>query len=357
MSGFTFACLILGFFAIDEDEPSTEEDRRVDWIGATLITGGLILIVFVLSDMPTARDGWKNPRETHPSSRSALTCPHVHRYCRALLRRPLLRPTVCSVAILLGTEAWKYRSPSYALDGAATHETVDVDSRSRSLRGDADYRVRQLGSFLLLVGLGTAILPNIPQSDPDPNYAPYIAHVLLRRCGKYHCGADHWTHRRRLHSRCVVGLHLVHLMVSPDSFTLPALYLAAVGTLLTGCANIYFAAIDPSVSYWATGFPSACLVVIGADFTFASGTMFISKVSPLSDQSVAGGLFQAMTQIGSAIGLSVSTIVFNGVLKAQSPSLGVSVDQGGDDAPREAQLKAYQAAMWTGFAFGILCGC
>jgi hypothetical protein len=83
--------------------------------------------------------------------------------------------------------------------------------------------------------------------------------------------------------------------------------------------------------------------------------MFISKVSPPSEQSVAGALFQAMTQIGSAIGLSVSTIVFNGVLKAQSSSLGVSLDQGSGDAPPAAQLKAYQAAMWTGFAFGILC--
>jgi len=115
--------------------------------------------------------------------------------------------------------------------------------------------------------------------------------------------------------------------------------------------------IEPSAPYWAVGFPSACLVVVGADFTFASGTMFISKISPPSDQSVAGGLFQAMTQIGSAIGLSVSTIVFNGALSAQSSSLGVSLDQGDDNAPAEAQLMAYQAAMWTGFAFGILCEC
>ena len=62
-----------------------------------------------------------------------------------------------------------------------------------------------------------------------------------------------------------------------------------------------------------------------------------------------------MTQIGSAIGLSVSTIVFNGVLRAQSSGLGVSLDQGSDDAPPPAQLEAYRAAMWTGFAFGILC--
>jgi hypothetical protein len=113
--------------------------------------------------------------------------------------------------------------------------------------------------------------------------------------------------------------------------------------------------IDPSAPYWTFGFPSACLIAIGVDFTFTSGTLFISKISLPHEQSVAGALFQAMTQIGSAIGLSVSTIVFNGVLKVQSRRLGVSLDEEEDNAPMAAQLKAYQAAMWTGFAFGILC--
>jgi hypothetical protein len=59
-----------------------------------------------------------------------------------------------------------------------------------------------------------------------------------------------------------------------------------MGTFLTGCANIYFAVIGPRASYWATGFPSACLIVLGEDFTFASGTMFnvhLFKVSPPSE--------------------------------------------------------------------------
>ncbi len=55
--------MILGFFIFEKDEPSTEEDKRVDWIGAALITVGLVLIVFVLSDSPSARKGWKSPRE------------------------------------------------------------------------------------------------------------------------------------------------------------------------------------------------------------------------------------------------------------------------------------------------------
>ena len=97
--------MVLGCFAIDKDEPSTEEDKRVDWIGATLITCGLILIVFVLSDMPTAREGWRNPRES-----SEFLCWHapqmfdIRRYYWPLPHWHPPRPTVCSVAILLGTK-------------------------------------------------------------------------------------------------------------------------------------------------------------------------------------------------------------------------------------------------------------
>ena len=58
-TGLTAACLILGLFSIDPDEPSTETDQRVDWLGALLITTGLVLIVFVLSDGEIV--GWKTP--------------------------------------------------------------------------------------------------------------------------------------------------------------------------------------------------------------------------------------------------------------------------------------------------------
>ena len=134
-------------------------------------------------------------------------------------------------------------------------------------------------------------------------------------------------------------------------------YFAATGTLMTACADLLFAVIDPGAPYWAFGFPAACLIVLGVDFTFAPGTLFIAKISLPHEQSVAGALFQAMTRIGSAIGVSVSTIVFNSVLKTQSGRLGVTPDAQADNVPLPVQLKAYKAAMWTGFAFGILCAC
>ena len=61
------------------------------------------------------------------------------------------------------------------------------------------------------------------------------------------------------------------------------MYIVALGTLITGCADVLFAVIDPNTPYWAFGFPAAFLVVLGMDFTFASGTLFIVKVSLLHE--------------------------------------------------------------------------
>jgi hypothetical protein len=77
--------------------------------------------------------------------------------------------------------------------------------------------------------------------------------------------------------------------------------LPVAGTLFTGCATLFFALIDPDASYWAYGFPSAIFSVIGADFVFASGTLFVAKVALPHEQSLAGALFQTMTQVSIAL--------------------------------------------------------
>jgi predicted MFS family arabinose efflux permease len=49
-TGLSTICLILGMLSIDADLPSTETDRRIDWLGSLIVTTGLVLVVFVLSD-------------------------------------------------------------------------------------------------------------------------------------------------------------------------------------------------------------------------------------------------------------------------------------------------------------------
>ena len=67
------------------------------------------------------------------------------------------------------------------------------------------------------------------------------------------------------------------------------------------------AVIIPEAPYWAFGFPAAICSVFGADFVFASGTLYVSKIVEPNEQSLAGALFQTMTQVNTnVLSLAVS---------------------------------------------------
>lgn len=66
-AGLAVPVFIGGVLAIDEDLPSTEpeEQKRVDWLGAALVTSSLVLIQFVLGQGELAPKGWKTPCKFH----------------------------------------------------------------------------------------------------------------------------------------------------------------------------------------------------------------------------------------------------------------------------------------------------
>ena len=57
---------------------------------------------------------------------------------------------------------------------------------------------------------------------------------------------------------------------------------------------------------------------------------------------------QYILQLGTSLGVTISTIVFNRVIQQQADDFGVSIAQ----LPKPGQLKGYKAAQWTNFAFG-----
>jgi len=125
------------------------------------------------------------------------------------------------------------------------------------------------------------------------------------------------------------------------------------GTIFTGSAGLLFALINTSSTYWAFGFPAAVISVFGADFVFAAGTIFVAKVALPHEQSLAGALFQTMTQIGTSFGLAVTTIVFDKIVARDSLRLGHAINASDTTAPRAAQLSGYRAAQWTAVGFGF----
>ncbi|KAJ6611903.1 major facilitator superfamily domain-containing protein [Mycena sp. CBHHK59/15] len=144
----------------------------------------------------------------------------------------------------------------------------------------------------------------------------------------------------RLIPMFVTGL-ICNVIVAALVGRVPVLWLVASGTAITTLAPLLFALVRPSAPYWAFGFPAAVCSVVGADFVFAAGTLFVAGACAPGEQSVAGGVFQTMTQLGTSLGVTASTIVFNRVQERAMRQ--------GEDA-----LGAYHASMWAGCGFGVL---
>ena len=56
-----------GLISIDNDSPSEEQDKRIDWAGAFVVTAGLTLIIFILSQGDVAHKQWSTPCKLFPS--------------------------------------------------------------------------------------------------------------------------------------------------------------------------------------------------------------------------------------------------------------------------------------------------
>ena len=61
IAGLAGLAFITGWLSIDEDTHHLDPalDRRVDWIGAFLVTSALVLLTFSLGEGEIAPDGWR----------------------------------------------------------------------------------------------------------------------------------------------------------------------------------------------------------------------------------------------------------------------------------------------------------
>jgi len=304
--------IIGGAFSIDADQPSAEIDNRVDYFGSFLVTAGLTFIIFVLSDGSIAPQGWATS------------------YIIVLL--------ILGVALVIAFLFWQHflekRLGSTQLSTGRRHPPP-IMRLSLWKRANGRFAVMQMIAFLNWCSFMTY------NFWVQLFYQDYLrltpVQTMLRLLPMFITG--------------VICNVIVALLVGK----VDVVYLMLIGTTSTAAANIFFAVVRPSESYWAYGLPSAILSVFGADFVFSAGTLFIAKVALPHEQSVAGALFQTMTQLGTSFGLAITTLIYNRVRVAESAKLGVTVlDDFGSHAPPRAQLLAYRAAEWGGFGFGVV---
>ncbi|KXS16057.1 MFS general substrate transporter [Gonapodya prolifera JEL478] len=83
--------------------------------------------------------------------------------------------------------------------------------------------------------------------------------------------------------------------------------------LLTACA--LFGTTDVDTSYWARPFPSLILAVGGFELIFNSLAIKIVTGAPPSERSIAGAIFNACSQLGEALTLSIAIPLVTGAVE------------------------------------------
>ncbi|KAG8904217.1 hypothetical protein FRB99_002081 [Tulasnella sp. 403] len=301
LAGISTLAAVAVFLTVPRDVRDPGADKRVDWVGAGLITSSLVLLLFCLAQGEVAPNGWKTA------------------YIIALL--------VVSGVGLAAFIAWEYH---------LEHRTTFPPLMKLSLWTRANGRfaaVQFVGFFAWIAFISYAYWATL-------YYQVYIGltpvKAMLRFIPMFISGAS-----------CNFVVAMVITRIS-------GAILLMIGCAATGTACLLFAIINTKATFWAFGFPSATLVVFGADFVFATGSIFVAKVALPEEQSLAGGVFNTLMQVGGAVGLALTSVVADKVTQRESRKVGIDFDPRFPEAappPPEALLKGYRAAQWTDFAF------
>ncbi|KAL8865639.1 MAG: hypothetical protein Q9198_009225 [Flavoplaca austrocitrina] len=114
--------------------------------------------------------------------------------------------------------------------------------------------------------------------------------------------------------------------------------LVVVSAILTLPASLLMATIHTDWSYWRAAFWAMALSPVHPDVLFTVSNLIISNAYPGEEQSLAGGVFNQVSQIGNSVGLALTAAIAASITEHDSAT-GV-----------EALLKGYRAVFWTIFA-------
>ncbi|KIM37307.1 hypothetical protein M413DRAFT_13459 [Hebeloma cylindrosporum] len=297
LGGLCFMSFLGGLIYIDNDVPSEEVDKRIDWLGAFLATGGLVLIVFVLSQGELASRGWATPYIIASLILGIVmiaTFLYWQHYLEKVHENPDSPRSVLTPPPLMKLSIWKRANGRIA---------------AMMMIAFTNWCAFLAWTFWVQLYF--------------QNYMAYTAvETAVRLIPMFVWG---------IVCNLVVGFLAAHI---------PLVWIIGAGAVGTTTACLLFAIIDPSTTYWAYAFVATVVSVMGPDLVFTAGTLFIAKFALPHEQSVAGALLNTMAQLGTAVGVTVSTVV--------SHSVGSKIGPGEDTLPM------YRAAQWTCFAFGII---
>jgi MFS family permease len=147
----------------------------------------------------------------------------------------------------------------------------------------------------------------------------------------------------RLLPQVIVGAAL-SLLAGALVNRMPVMVSIMVSSILAAGSPLLMAVVDPAWNHWIMLFWAQILAPLSVDVLFTVGTIIVSEAFPEKTQGLAGAVFNTFAQVGSSIGLCLTSVISISVTQRSS-----FVDK---ESP-QALLQGYRATFWTLFAWTI----
>ncbi|KAI9840708.1 MAG: hypothetical protein M1838_003942 [Thelocarpon superellum] len=298
----TLSTAVTAFLTLPNDSvEQRQKGVQMDWVGAALITSGLILVVFAVTDSSGAPDGWRTP------------------YIPSTLLAGLLL-----LALAVYVEGWIAHSPLIPFDLFAVPYL-------KPLFVALFFSYGTLGVFLFYA---TLYMQDIMGASPllvSAWYAPMsLIGILISVSGGYF-------------------LHLV-----PGTVLLPV---SAAGWIIT---SLLFATAPDPASYWAVVFPAMICATIGIDLTFNTTNVFITTHLSSKRQGLAGALINSLLYLGIAVLIAFADLVQTSTAASTtttttttSSSATLETNTTAMPNTRAARRRGYKSVFWYQFACSL----
>ncbi|KAJ5219947.1 hypothetical protein N7468_009151 [Penicillium chermesinum] len=125
---------------------------------------------------------------------------------------------------------------------------------------------------------------------------------------------------------------------------MPVMWAAFLCSAITAGAPLLMALIHASWPYWYDAFFAQVLAPVSGDVLFTVGLLIRSDVFPAHMQALGGAVFNTCAQVGTAIGLTLTSLIASSVTKGSNYH---------DKSSAGALGVGYRAVFWTLFAWMI----
>ncbi|TLS30347.1 hypothetical protein PpBr36_03216 [Pyricularia pennisetigena] len=147
--------------------------------------------------------------------------------------------------------------------------------------------------------------------------------------------------------------------------TVEVRWLVVVSAIFSLFSPLIMALVRPGWGYWKGAFFAMLLSPLHPDVLFTVSNLIISRVYDGRSQSLAGAVFNAVSQVGNSVGLGLTAVVSSAVARGYRGSAGVgnaaapptdlsSSSSSSSPPANEATLAGYHAAFWLMFGAAAL---